>query len=244
MKITNYNEFKEECLNVKKYEYSSPETALWKKSVLEYIEHKYEKLDYKACKHVINNGSLELDKICLDPQKKFKNTVKWIEGYVKGLNDGKQNNESFSTERKPINENILNIINGPKYKFHDEIIKHASNKIQSKDYNRVINECCKSFEAYIQKKSKDDSTGIKLVGAVFNKKRPILKIIDECSQKLNSHSNDDRQESIMYLSKGLICIRNILSHSTEIDYKLTENDMIEMLFLINYLFKQIDKMTV
>ena len=48
----------------------------------------------------------------------------------------------------------------------------------------------------------------------------------------------------MYLSKGLICIRNILSHNTEIEYQLNENDMIEILFLINHLFKQSDKMTV
>ena len=81
------------------------------------------------------------------------------------------------------------------------------------------------------------------MGTVFIK-FPTLKITDKYSQQLSSQSNDDRQESIMYLSKGLICIRNILSHNTEIEYQLNENDMIEILFLINHLFKQSDKMTV
>ena len=242
MKITNYNEFKEECLNVRKYQYVSPKTTLWKKLVLGYIKQKYES-HYELCRDVMNNGPQENKKIWFDLQKKFIRTVEWMEEYIEGLNDGEQNNESFSIRQKPINEDILNIINISKYNFHDEIIKHAFNKMQSKNYNGVINECCKAFETYIQKKSRCDSIGTNLMGTVFNKKNPTLKIIDEYSQQFNSQSNNDRQESIMYLSKGLICIRNILSHNTEIEYQLNENDMIEILFLINYLFQQSDKMT-
>ena len=243
MKITNYNEFKVECSNIKKYQYVSPKTTLWKKLVLEYIKQKY-KPHHELCRNVMNHGPQETTGIWLNTQKKFISTVEWIEEYVEGLNDEERNNESFNIARKPINGEVSNIINISKYDFHDEIIKHALNKIRSKNYNGVINECCKAFETYIQKKSICDSTGTNLMGTVFNKKNPTLKITDKYSQQLSSQSNDDRQESIMYLSKGLICIRNILSHNTEIEYQLNENDMIEILFLINHLFKQSDKMTV
>ena len=243
MKIANYNEFKEECSNIKKCKDVSAKTTLWKKLVLDYIKQEYG-VHYELCKDVINKGPQEKGGIWFDEQKKLIRTVEWFEEYVEGLNDGKQDNETNNIAQKPFNEKILDIINISKYNFHDEIIKHGFNKMQSKNYNGVINECCKAFETYIQKKSICDSTGTNLMGTVFNKKNPTLKITDKYSQQLSSQSNDDRQESIMYLSKGLICIRNILSHNTEIEYQLNENDMIEILFLINHLFKQSDKMTV
>ena len=61
-------------------------------------------------------------------------------------------NEIIIVQYSIFNGEVSNIINISKYDFHDEIIKHALNKIRSKNYNGVINECCKAFETYIQKK--------------------------------------------------------------------------------------------
>jgi uncharacterized protein (TIGR02391 family) len=120
--------------------------------------------------------------------------------------------------------------------FHPEVRKHARLLFVEGRHFHGVFECCKAFDKYVREKSKIDKHGSELMGAALSLKGPL---------KLNAQQTDterNEQEGLMHLCMGLMrAIRNPESHEPELDWTIIREDALDVLSLISYLYRQIDK---
>ncbi|HHW20518.1 TIGR02391 family protein [Thermodesulfovibrio thiophilus] len=119
--------------------------------------------------------------------------------------------------------------------FHPDVRTHARPLfVEGKNFHAVF-ECCKAFDKYIQEKSGINKHGVELMGAALSLKGP-LKIND---QRTETERNE--QEGVMYLCIGLMrAIRNPEAHEPELDWPITQEDSLNILSLISFLWQKID----
>lgn len=119
-----------------------------------------------------------------------------------------------------------------------EIRKHGRTLFIEENYFHAVFECCKAFEKYVQKKSCIDNHGSKLMSAALSLKGPL---------KLNTQTTKteiNEQYGIMHLCIGLIsAIRNSGAHEPELDWPISQEDALDILSLLNFLWKKIDTST-
>ena len=122
--------------------------------------------------------------------------------------------------------------------FHPKVVRHAKQQFIDGHYFDAVDECCKAFEKYVAEKSKTTKRGCKLMAEFLN---------DNGSLKLNSgetQTERDSQAGLMHLCMGLVLgIRNPVEHEPQLDYNISEQDALDVLSFISYLYRQIDKCT-
>lgn len=120
--------------------------------------------------------------------------------------------------------------------FHPEVRKHARLLFLEGHHFHAVFECCKAFDKYVREKSHLDKHGFDLMSAALSSKG---------SLKLNAQQTEterNEQEGLMHLSMGLMrAIRNPESHEPELDWLITREDALDILSLISFLFRQVDK---
>ena len=120
--------------------------------------------------------------------------------------------------------------------FHDEVVKHAKRQFTDQHYFDAVDECCKAFGKHVEKKSKLDEHGFKLMSKALG---------DAGSLKLNQQKTETEknlQQGLMYMCMGLMLgIRNPIEHEPQFDYSINRQDALEILSFISYLYKQIDQ---
>ena len=142
----------------------------------------------------------------------------------------------ISEEQKTssINETKNSNLFGSRH-FHDEVVKHAKKQFTAQHHFDAVDECCKAFEKYVEKKSKLDKRGVTLMSDALGNK---------ASLKLNQHKTETEknlQQGLMYMCMGLMAgIRNPIEHEPQSDYNINEQDALDILSFISYLYKQID----
>jgi len=120
--------------------------------------------------------------------------------------------------------------------FHPEIKKHARLLFIEKRHFHAVFECCKAFDKYVREKSKLDRHGFELMSAALSLKGPLK----QNTQQTESERNE--QEGVMHLCMGLMrAIRNPESHEPELDWPISREDALDILSLISFLYRQIDK---
>jgi uncharacterized protein (TIGR02391 family) len=120
-------------------------------------------------------------------------------------------------------------------KFHSEVCKHGRLLFVEGRHFHSVFECCKAFDKYVREKSKIDKSGTELMGAALSLKGT-LKIN---TQRTESERNE--QEGVMHLCMGLMrAIRNPESHEPALDWHIKEEDAINILSLISFLWSKID----
>ena len=139
MQIKTYDNFKHACTRAKDEHFDSPLATMWKKKSLEYIKQNYSESDYQSCHSKLYPVSYVI-RTNIQLQKKYLETINWIEKYVEELYMDEGNIESIKSNQQP-NENI-----SLQYTYHEEILKHAEKLIKIKNYNESIKECCIAFE--------------------------------------------------------------------------------------------------
>lgn len=121
-------------------------------------------------------------------------------------------------------------------RFHPEVKKHARLLFIENRHFHAVFECCKAFNKYVREKSKLDKHGSDLMSVALSLKG---------SLKLNTQQTEterNEQEGIMHLCMGLMrAIRNPESHEPELDWPITKEDALDILSLISFLYKQVDK---
>lgn len=135
--------------------------------------------------------------------------------------------------QKPLEENakIFNERN-----FHSEIIKHAEKPYKELNFASAVFECAKAFEKAVQNKSKIEAIGEKLMSTAFSLKGT-LKL-----NKLVSETERNEQEGIMHLAMGFMkAIKNPQSHEPVVDWPISQNDALDLLSFLSFLWKQLDK---
>lgn len=122
--------------------------------------------------------------------------------------------------------------------YPEVIKKNGKSLFDEGRYFHAVFECSKALEKYIQRKSKSDLSGVKLI----NEELSLNK-----SLKINSQQTEtdrDEQEGIRDLCRGLMMsIRNYTAHELALEKPIPKEDALDILSLISYLYRKIDNAT-
>ena len=121
-------------------------------------------------------------------------------------------------------------------KFHPDVKKHAQLLFLEGRHFHAVFECCKAFDKCVREKSKLDKHGFELMSASLSPKGSLKLNTQRTETELNE------QEGLMHLCMGLMrAIRNPESHEPELDWPITKEDALDILSLISFLYRQVDK---
>lgn len=120
--------------------------------------------------------------------------------------------------------------------FHPTVRSHARDLFVAGDHYHAVFECCKAFDVTVRTKAQSGKHGAELMAAAFSR-TGVLKLN---SQRTETELNE--QEGYLHLCMGLMrAIRNPVSHEPEKDWPMSQGDALDMLSLLSYLFRQLDK---
>jgi len=123
-------------------------------------------------------------------------------------------------------------------RFHPEVVKHARLLFLEGHHFHAVFECCKAFDKYVREKSKIDKHGFKLMSAALS----LTGSLKLNRQQAETERNE--QEGLMHLCMGLMkAIRNPEGHEPELDWPITKEDALDILSLVSFLYRQVDKTT-
>lgn len=118
---------------------------------------------------------------------------------------------------------------------HQEIFKYCTVELVDKNYFHAVFEACKGLFARIRQMSLVNTDGIQLVQYVFN--HPVLVI-----NSYHSKQEIDEQKGFEAILEGLCnMFRNPEAHQPKIEWPINEQDALEILSLISYCHRRLDK---
>lgn len=121
--------------------------------------------------------------------------------------------------------------------FHPEIIKHGRELFLQGNYFHAVFEACKAYNLCVKQKAQSLKDGAPLMLDVWGCDKGVLKITP-CS----SQTDKDVQDGIKFLSAGLMqAIRNPTAHEPAILWPISKQDCLDILGLLSFLFRQLDK---
>lgn len=122
--------------------------------------------------------------------------------------------------------------------FHPSVEKHSRDLFIGGNYYHAVFEVCKAFDKTVREKSSFDKHGTELMSSALSLKGT-LKL-----NKQITETEKNEQEGLMHLCMGLMrAIRNPESHEPKLDWNITREDALDILSLLSYLYRQIDKTT-
>lgn len=120
--------------------------------------------------------------------------------------------------------------------FHEEVNMHARRLFLQGNYFHAVFESAKAYNLKVKQKSHSKNDGEKLMMEVFSLNGVL---------KLNTGQTDTErniQDGIKFLSSGLMrAIRNPTAHEPALDWHINKQDCLDMLSMISFLFRQLDK---
>jgi uncharacterized protein (TIGR02391 family) len=120
--------------------------------------------------------------------------------------------------------------------FHPTVCAHARELFIAGDHYHAVFECCKAFDVAVRTKAQSERHGAELMGTILS----ITGVLKLNAQQTESELNE--QEGYKHLCMGLMrAIRNPVSHEPEKDWPMSQEDALDMLSLLSYLFRQLDK---
>lgn len=118
---------------------------------------------------------------------------------------------------------------------HHEIFKYCQAELVDKNYFHAVFEACKGLFARIRQLSLVNTDGVPLVQYVFN--HPVLVI-----NPYQSKQEQDEQKGFEAILEGLCnMFRNPEAHQPKIEWPVSEQDALEILSLISYCHRRLDK---
>ena len=124
-----------------------------------------------------------------------------------------------------------------KRNFHPEIIKHSQKLFLQGNFFHAVFESAKAYNNDVKEKSKNDKDGQALMLSVWGCENGVLKVT-----KCQSQTDKDYQDGIKFISGGLMsAIRNPTAHEPAITWPIDKQDCLDILSLISFLYRQLDK---
>lgn len=121
--------------------------------------------------------------------------------------------------------------------FHPEIIRHCRELFLQGNYFHAVFEACKAYNLYVKQKAQSTKDGASLMLDVWGCDKGVLKITSCATQ-----TDKDVQDGIKFLSAGLMqAIRNPTAHEPAIIWPISKQDGLDILGLISFLFRQLDR---
>ena len=122
--------------------------------------------------------------------------------------------------------------------FHPEVVKHARKLFLQKNYFHAVFEASKAYNKAVKEKARSNEDGASLMMNVWGCKG-VLKIT-----RCVTDTDKNVQDGVMFLSGGLMrAIRNPTAHEPALDWPIDKQECLEILSLISFLFRQLDKAT-
>ncbi|MFN8545543.1 MAG: TIGR02391 family protein [Candidatus Binatia bacterium] len=120
--------------------------------------------------------------------------------------------------------------------FHPQVRRHGRSHFCRGAYFHAVFESCKAFDAAVRSNSGIDKSGQPLMSEALSLAGPI---------KLNmqaAQSEKDEQSGVMFLCMGLMnAVRNPQAHEPELHWPMTREDALDVLGLISFLFRKLEK---
>ncbi|MBB6062799.1 uncharacterized protein (TIGR02391 family) [Thermosipho japonicus] len=167
------------------------------------------------------------NKLLVDFCMKLVSNEQLKEGVISIL---KENGISdFSLKEQDLNE--FNARN-----FHSEVVKHARKLFLQKNYFHAVFEASKAYNKAVKEKACSNKEGASLMMEVWGCKG-VLKIT-----RCETDTDENVQDGVKFLSSGLMrAIRNPTAHEPALDWPIDKQECLEILSLISFLFRQLDK---
>jgi uncharacterized protein (TIGR02391 family) len=121
--------------------------------------------------------------------------------------------------------------------FHSDVIKHSQKLFAQGNYFHAVFESAKAYNKDVKTKSQSDKDGQPLMLNVWGCDSGVLKVT-----ACHSQTDKDFQDGIKFISGGLMsAIRNPTAHEPAISWPIDKQDCLDILSLISFLYRQLDK---
>ncbi|WP_211092446.1 TIGR02391 family protein [Chitinophaga eiseniae] len=121
--------------------------------------------------------------------------------------------------------------------FHSEVVKHSQRLFVQGNFFHAVFESAKAYNKDVKIKSQNDKDGQPLMLNVWGCDSGVLKVTS-----CQSQTDKDFQDGIKFLSGGLMsAIRNPTAHEPAISWPIDKQDCLDILSLISFLYRQLDK---
>jgi uncharacterized protein (TIGR02391 family) len=122
-------------------------------------------------------------------------------------------------------------------KLHHEIHIHSKSLFLQGNFFHAVFEACKAYNKLVQTKAQSNKDGCSLMMAVWDGRSGQLKITPCITE-----TDLNVQDGIKFLSAGLMqAIRNPTAHEPAVDWPINQEDCLDLLSFLSFLFKQLDK---
>lgn len=122
---------------------------------------------------------------------------------------------------------------------HQDVLIFCKEELLVDNYFHAVFEATKSIASKIREKTDLTSDGADLVDEAFSfkNKLPLLAL-----NKLETKSEQSEQTGFMNLLKGIFgTFRNTIAHSAKIEWKMSEEDALDILSMISLVHRKLDK---
>jgi len=121
--------------------------------------------------------------------------------------------------------------------FHAEVVQHCRVLFGQGHFFHAVFEAAKVYNKAVRDKSKSDKDGEALMLSVWGPDTGVLKITPCLTD-----TDKNVQDGIKFLSAGLMrAIRNPTAHEPALHWPIAEQDAVDVLSFISFLFRQLDK---
>ncbi len=123
--------------------------------------------------------------------------------------------------------------------FHRKVVEHGRSRFAEGNYFHSVFECCKAFDVAVRENSGIEKSGDALMGEAF-RLNGVVRL-----NLASSQSEKDEQQGIMFICKGLMgAIRNAQAHEPELKWQMTQQDALDVLGLLSFVFRKLENATV
>lgn len=124
--------------------------------------------------------------------------------------------------------------------FHPSVVQHSRKYFLERNYFHAVFEACKAYNRAVQDKSGNSKDGEGLMMDVWAPEKGALKIT-----ACKTETDKNVQDGVKFMSAGVMrAARNPPAHETAIDWPIKKEDCLDILSLLSFLFRQLDKAVV
>lgn len=233
--IAKFKKIISEIKELKKLHWKDPKSSVWINKVLRFLKTEFsEESDYYTQFYRATHGGHAVGGVGggrtsdHELQREYLERLEKYKGHLEAFLEEVQDDEPIQESKFP-----------SKLKLHPKIVTASEKLFRDRHYSQAIFEAVKVLEKEIKHKSKvKDKIGVDLVNHVFNKDRPILKIVEGDEQE-----QIDEREGFRFLYMGtFLGIKNPKSHS--IQHLEDSSKALEYLSFLSLLMKRLDESSV
>lgn len=120
--------------------------------------------------------------------------------------------------------------------FHSEIARHSRQQFLQGNYFHAVFESAKAYNKLVREKANSDKDGRALMLEVWGCDTGVLKVT-----RCENDTDRNVQDGVKFLSAGLMqAIRNPTAHEPAVDWPISEDDCLDVLSFVSFLFRKLD----